>query len=143
LAFADAFVDPVTGDFKTNKAYGIAGGFNHNWTPTLQTNIFGSWMQFDAPVDAQYVVPATATAVAAGTAGTVTGLVDFNEYRLGTSTIWRPVSDLQLGVEVLYINLDPRGRVAIPATDADSTGAFRSAGSEEAWETRLRIQRDF
>src|SRR5215211_1061708 len=49
LPFADAFVDPFTGDFKTNKAYGIAGGLNHNWTPNWQMNVFGSWMHFDAP----------------------------------------------------------------------------------------------
>ena len=33
LPFADAFVDPFTGEFKTNKAYGVAGGINHDWTP--------------------------------------------------------------------------------------------------------------
>ena len=49
LPFADAFVDPFTGDFKTNKAYGIAGGVNHYWTPNWRTNVFGSWMRFDAP----------------------------------------------------------------------------------------------
>ena len=49
MPFTDAFVDPFTGEFKTNKAYAIAGGLNHNWTPTIQTNAFGSWMRFDAP----------------------------------------------------------------------------------------------
>ena len=35
MPFTDAFVDPFTGEFKTNKAYAIAGGLNHNWTPTI------------------------------------------------------------------------------------------------------------
>jgi hypothetical protein len=145
LAFADAFVDPVTGDFKTNKAYGIAGGLNHNWTPTWQTNVFGSWMRFDAPASGGLVVPVTAATLAAGSAGTVSGLVDFNEYRIGANTIWTPVSGLQLGIEVLYTRVDPRGRVAVPITIASgaATGAFKSTGSEDAWEGRLRIQRDF
>ena len=145
LPFADAFVDPFTGDFKTNKAYGIAGGLNHNWSPTWQTNVFGSWMRFDAPGAAQFVVPVTAATLAAGTAGTVTGLVDFNEYRVGTNTIWTPVEGFQIGAEVLYIKVDPRGRVAVPITTAagDPTGLFRSTASEDIWEGRLRIQRDF
>ena len=42
--------------------------------------------------------------------------------------IWQPVAGLDLGVEVLYSNLDPRG-VALR--------------SDSAWEGRLRIQRDF
>jgi hypothetical protein len=145
LPFADAFVDPFTGEFKTNKAYGIAGGVNHYWTPTLQTNVFGSWMRFDAPAVAQVVVPTTAATIAAGTAGTVTGVVDFNEYRIGTNTIWMPVTGLALGVEVLYAKVDPRGRVAVPITNAvgDATGFFKPSGSEDIWEGRLRIQRDF
>jgi hypothetical protein len=145
LPFADAFVDPFTGDFKTNKAYGIAGGINHNWTPTVQTNVFGSWMRFDAPGIAQYVVPTTAATIAAGSAGTTTGLVDFNEYRVGANAIWTPVEGFLIGVEALYIRVDPRGRVAIPITNAagEATGSFASVSSEDTWEGRLRIQRDF
>ena len=74
-----------------------------------------------------------------------TGLVDFNEYRIGTNTIWTPVTGLQLGVEVLYTRVDPRGRVAVPLTNAagEPTGFFKPTGSEDIWEGRLRIQRDF
>jgi hypothetical protein len=145
LPFTDAFVDPFTGEFKTNKAYAIAGGLNHNWSPTWQTNIFGSWMRFDAPGIAQYVVPATAATIANGSAGTTTGLVDFDEYRVGANLIWTPVKEFQIGVEALYIRVDPRQRVAVPLTTAagDPTGTFRATGSEDIWEGRLRIQRDF
>ena len=145
LPFADAFVDPVTGDFKTNRAYAIAGGVNHNWSPTWQTNVFGSWMRFDAPGGAQSTVPATAATLAAGTAGTVTGIVDFNEYRIGTNTIWTPVKDFQIGAEILYTRVDPRGRVAVPLTTVagEATGQFKSTSSDDIWEARLRVQRDF
>ena len=90
-------------------------------------------------------MPATAATIAAGTAGTATGLVDFNEYRVGTNAIWTPVMDFLIGVEALYMRVDPRGRVAVPLTTAagDPTGMFRPTGSEDIWEGRLRIQRDF
>ena len=145
MPFTDAFVDPFTGDFKTNKAYAIAGGLNHNWTPAIQTNVFGSWMHFDAPGVAQYTVPTTPATLAAGSAGTTTGLVDFNEYRIGANVIWTPVKDFLIGVEALYIRVDPSERVAVPLTTAsgDPTGTFRSAGSEDTWEGRIRVQRDF
>ena len=145
MPITDAFVDPFTGEFKANKAYAIAGGLNHNWTPTIQTNVFGSWMRFDAPGVAQYVVPTTVATIAAGTAGTTTGLVDFDETRVGANVIWTPVKEFLIGVEALYIRVDPRERVAVPITTAagDPTGAFRSSGSEDTWEGRLRVQRDF
>ncbi|MCG7392819.1 porin [Microvirga sp. ACRRW] len=145
MAITDAFVDPFTGDFKNNKAYSIAGGLNHNWTSTIQTNVFGSWMRFDAPGIAQYTIPATPLTIAEGTAGTTTGLVDFDEYRIGANVIWTPVKDFLIGVEALYIRVDPRERVAVPVTTAsgDATGLFRATGSESTWEGRLRVQRDF
>ena len=145
MPITDAFVDPFTGEFKTNKAYAIAGGLNHNWSPTWQTNVFSSWMRFDAPGIAQYSVPTTAATIAAGTAGTTTGLVDFDEVRVGANVIWTPVKDFLIGVEALYIRVDPRERVAIPLTTAsgDLTGTFKPTGSEDTWEGRLRIQRDF
>jgi hypothetical protein len=102
-------------------------------------------MRFDAPGVASYAVPVSAATIANGTAGTVTGIVDFNEYRIGTSTVWKPVSGLQLGAEVMYARLDPRGRVAIPLTDSQGapTGFFKPTSSEDFWEGRIRIQRDF
>jgi hypothetical protein len=86
-----------------------------------------------------------AATIAAGTAGTFTGILDFNEYRIGTNTIWSPVSGLNLGVEVLYARVDPRGRVAVPLTNVngDASGFFKPTSSSDIWEGRLRVQRDF
>jgi hypothetical protein len=53
---------------------------------------------------------------------------DFREYRLGANLIWQPVAGLDLGVEVIYANVDLRGPL-----NRDSDG----------FEGRLRIQRDF
>jgi hypothetical protein len=41
--------------------------------------------------------------------------------------------------------VDPRSRVAVPITSAvgDATGFCKPTGSEDMWEGRLRIQRDF
>ncbi|MBZ6076774.1 porin [Microvirga puerhi] len=145
LPFTDAFVDPYTGKFKTNRAYSIAGGISHNWTSAWQTNVFGSWMRFDAPGSAQFVIPVTTATLATGTAGTVTGIVDFNEYRIGTNTIWTPVTGLHLGAEVLYTRVDPRGRVPVSLTDAagNATGFYKASSFGDFWEGRLRVQRDF
>jgi hypothetical protein len=102
-------------------------------------------MRFDAPGGAQYTVPVTAATLAVGTAGTVTGVVDFTEYRIGTNTIWTPVSGLQIGAEVLYTRVDPRGRVAVPITTVagEAAGLFKPTSSNDIWEARLRVQRDF
>ena len=80
-----------------------------------------------------------------GTAGTVVGFPDFNEYRIGANTFWTPVSGLNFGVEVLYAKIDPKGRVAVPplTLPARHSGFFGPHSDEDVWEGRLRIQRDF
>jgi hypothetical protein len=115
---ADAYINPVSGDLDLGRGWSVAGGFRHYWTPEVRQNIFGSYARFD---------------YSAGAAGA--GLTDFDEWRIGTNLFWQPVSGLDIGAEVIYARLDPRGRVFF----ADGT----SFGSDGAWEGRLRIQRDF
>jgi hypothetical protein len=145
LPVTDAYVDPFTGDFKTTKAWSIAGGVTHNWTPEVRSSLFGSYARFDVPGSASSIVPVNAATLAAGTAGTAIGFVDFNEYRIGANTFWQPVSGLNIGVEVLYTNIDPKGRIAVPVTNflGRETTLVKASGGEDIWEGRLRIQRDF
>ncbi|MCB8822664.1 porin [Microvirga rosea] len=126
VGLVDAYVNPLTGDLDRGHGWSIAGGLRHYWTPSLRQSIFGSYMRVD--------YGAGASAFTAG--GVVTGLTDFNEWRLGSNVIFSPVSGLDLGLEVIYARVDPRNRTFIPAT-----GQIR--GSDSGWEGRLRVQRDF
>jgi Porin subfamily len=149
--FTDAVINPFTGDFKTTRAWSIAGGITHNWTPEFRSSIFGSYARWEAPSVASFVVPVTPATLANGTAGSVGGLFDFNEYRIGANSFWSPIAGLNLGVEVLYTYVDPKNRVAIPITDVTGVRQiapggiplFKLTGSEDIWEGRLRVQRDF
>ena len=107
----DAYIG-ADGNIDTGRGWSIAGGINHYWTPTIRQSVFGSYARVD------YSVSAAAQAN------------DFTEWRAGSNLIWSPVSGLDIGVEVLYSNLNPRG---IVGTDDD----------DDAWEGRLRVQRDF
>jgi hypothetical protein len=110
----------TNGDINTGRGWSIAGGLNHYWTPTIRQSVFGSYAR----------VEYSNNAVAAFAPGFVSAsLFDFSEWRAGTNLIWSPVSGLDIGVEVLYSNLDPRG----PNAGQDS----------DTWEGRLRVQRDF
>ncbi|MBF9233493.1 porin [Microvirga alba] len=124
-AVADAYINPITGNIVRGRGWALAGGVTHYWTPQIRQSVFGSYARFDYGTGASTVTPA----------GIRIGLDDFNEWRVGTNAFWQPVPGLDFGVEVLYARIDPRGRVAI--------GDNISAGSSNAWEGRLHIQRDF
>jgi porin-like protein len=119
---ADAYVNPVTGNIVRGKGWSIAGGLRHYWTPQIRQNLFGSYARFDYGGGASALT----------TAGYYTGLNDFNELRVGTNLIWQPVSGLDIGVEAIYVRLDPRGYLSTTSTRSDN-----------AWEGRVRVQRDF
>jgi hypothetical protein len=109
-------INPVTGDMSKARAWSVAGGLRHYWTPALRHNVFGSYARFEYSA-----------------AGASVGLFDFNEWRLGTNLIWSPVSGLDIGAEVIWAQLD-----ANPLVLPIGPGT-----SDSGWEGRLRVQRDF
>jgi hypothetical protein len=113
----DATIDPVTGDLERTRAWSIAGGLRHYWTPQIRSNFFGSYLDADARA-------------AFGGAG------DFREIRLGANVFWQPVSGLDIGVEVIYANVEEDNNGGL-------VGLFGNDDGENGWEGRLRIQRDF
>jgi hypothetical protein len=67
LAVADGFINTFTGDIKTTKAWSIAAGVTHYWTPQWRSSLFGSYAQFDAPGIASTFNPVTGRARASST----------------------------------------------------------------------------
>jgi hypothetical protein len=86
----------------------------HYWTPQIRSNLFASYLDSDGR--------------AAFNAG------DFRELRIGANVFWQPVSGLDIGVEVIYANVDQRDNGLV---------LFDNDDDENGWEGRLRIQRDF
>jgi hypothetical protein len=121
----DGYVNPLSNDIKKTKAWAIAGGFRHYWTPQIRTNLFGSYLRANYGAGASTIDTTT---------GLSSGLTDFSEFRVGANVFWQPVSGLDLGVEVIYAKIDPRGRF-------NTANGFTSA--DDAIEGRIRVQRDF
>ncbi len=71
--------------------------------------------------------------------------VDFDVYEIGSNLIWSPVAGLDIGVEVLYRKVAAdNGRIQIQETTAPGVlGLTEFKRSEDQFQARLRIQRDF
>jgi hypothetical protein len=82
----DIFIDGE-GDVERTTGWQIAGGLRHYWTPTLRSNLHGSYAD-------------------------VEGVADFTEWRAGANLFWSPVSGLDIGVEAIYANIDVDNAVA-------------------------------
>ena len=110
----------ILGAIQTTKAWSVAAGFRHFWTPALRSAVFGSYTNIDTP--------------AAST------LWDVKYWTVGVNTIWSPVRNLDLGVEVVYHNIQARTQAGGPPVIAPSNTL---RGQEGAWVGTIRIQRNF
>jgi hypothetical protein len=63
--------------------------------------------------------------------------VDTAEYRLEASAIWSPVKDLDIGVDVLYQNIDPKGRVI--GSESGAGALLRSFDDQDVVIGRMRV----
>jgi len=108
------------GTIQTTKAWSIAAGFRHFWTPALRSSIFGAYTNIDQPA--------------------LSTLNDIKYWNVGVNTIWSPVRNLDLGLEVVYHNIQSRTQAGgVPAI----SGGGLPRGQEGAWVGTLRVQRNF
>lgn len=110
----DNYATPVGGSRLTD-AFSVTAGLLAYWTPQIRQGIFGSYLFVN---QGGFATP--------GFRG------DITEWRIGTNLIWSPVAGLDIGVEVLYADVE-RSRLA--------PGGLKV--SDDSWQARLRIQRDF
>jgi len=116
----DAVVTNANGDMSLTKAWSFTGGFEHFWSPEWKTSLYGSYGALKYDDAASAVLRGTATGPSA----------DWNYSQIGSRTVWTPVANLDLSVEVMYNNLNT---------------AFATGGIEDRnwWSGIFRVQRNF
>jgi hypothetical protein len=138
---ADAYV-LGNGDVERSKGFSLVAAFLHYWTPQIRQGLYASWTSFDIPG------AATSAPVAAFGPGFFArnANVDFDVYEIGSNLIWSPVAGLDIGVEVLYRKIAAdKGRIQViePAFAGAAATVVTTQRSEDNFQARLRIQRDF
>jgi hypothetical protein len=111
---------------QTTKAWSVAAGFRHFWTPGLRSAIFGGYSNIDQPG--------------------LSLLPDVKYWQVGLNTIWSPVRNLDLGVEIVYHNINSRTQAGAPLPFGASTyGVNTTPGrtTESVWTGTIRAQRNF
>lgn len=126
---ADAFID-LDGKVVTAEGYSLVADLLHYWTPSIRQNVFASY------ANVKYGRKGYETVSANGMTYN-SGIVDFHEVKVGTNLIWSPLKSFDIGAEIFYSRLDPKGRVP------DFYNPARTISSDDTWQGRLRILREF
>ena len=97
----------------------IAAALQHYWTPALRTSVFGSYIATDYNATATRIMCSSPVGpfrtFAGATPNFLTGEVlgcnpDFNVFGIGSRTIWNPVPNLDIGVEIVYAKIETKMR---------------------------------
>jgi len=146
LAWAFDGIFDGTGSVSLVDAWQVNAAIQHYWTPNLRTSVFGgiASVEYDAAATRKFCAGLSLTP-AGPTAGP--GFVcnpDYVIWQVGTRTIWSPVRNLDIGLEVLYTRLETSfaGNWVLPAFGARPTGQY-TARDQDTWVGLLRFQRNF
>jgi len=96
-------VGTAGGNIQNSKGWMVTGGYEHVWTPQWKTSIYAAYGQLWYETASDLVL-----AAGAGALGT-NSQADWNLWQVGSRTVWTPVPNLDLSLEVLYTNLNKSG----------------------------------
>jgi len=143
-------------DLATN--WNVFAAIQHYWVPEIRTSLYGGYAQYKAnstAVDVEVCQALNAGELHGEGVGSTgfhgfvspTGCLDWAAWTIGSRTLWNPVRNLDVGVDVLYASMSKtafNGAVAI-VPNAPGTGgtATFNVADTHIWAGILRVQYNF
>jgi len=125
--------------------------YEHRWTPQWRTSVYGGMLgvQFDGAAKAAICASRTAGATTNFTAfAGITNISNcdpnFSMSEVGTRTMWNPVPDLDVGVDLVWWHLNTAfaGTAVLGQNGAKPAGTY-TISDQNALSAIFRVQRNF
>src|ERR1051326_7857790 len=155
---------PLFSGIRLTTVWTVAAAYEHYWTPAVRTALYGvfSHVSFDGTAKLAFCdsfgaggnsglaqfQPLSGVKLDASTGVATPGCnPDFNVWGIGLRTIWNPVANLDVGLEVFRDEIDQkwdpnRWFVLFTGGGGQPSGAYRPANLG-VWGAMLRVQRNF
>ena len=135
----------VGSNLELTEAWGGTIAFEHYWTPSLRTSAVFGYMDVSYTDNAKALI--ALTGCGGGGVTVVAGAAcnpDFSMWRVASRTMWNPVQNLDIGVEVAYSQVDSAfaGTRAVATTNGLAAGAY-NVEDQGYWSAAFRVQRNF
>jgi len=126
VSYGPAWDSVVTGAGTADLTTGwsITGGLEHNWVPGWKTSLFGAYGKLQYSAAASVILQGAAAGTTAGSSA------NWSFWQVGSRTVWTPVTNLDLSVEVMY-NSQQSGFTGV------------NIGDNSWWSGMFRAQRNF
>lgn len=128
--------------------WGVRAAFVHNWSPTWETGIVGTYSRIEYNTNGAAAFCAAFTALSPKLNGYSCN-PNFSIWQVGQRTAWTPVKNLTFSAEVLYSYLDQSHTGSQALTNPGQlTGTFKPTGvydfkDQGVWSGLLGVRRTF
>jgi hypothetical protein len=105
---------PTATGLELTTSWGVAGSFEHYWTPSLRTSIKGSYVAVSYNATANDALcAALPSGITINAANTAACNNNFQTWSIGSRTQWNVTKDFYMGFDVMYYKLQTASRGAI------------------------------
>jgi hypothetical protein len=138
---------PGVSDLQLTTAWGVNASYEHFWTPSLRTSLYGAYMKVSYNDTAKAIVCGNANAGGQSGLWGVTSDTNCNpgysEWGFGSRTQWNVTKDFYMGVDVYYVKLQPEmsGPIVLGTNGAKPAGTYFVEDQDNVG-TRIRFHRD-
>jgi porin-like protein len=149
----DAYFDGsiIGSSLELSKAWSGVAAFEHYWTPTLRSSIYGAYMKYEAnsaTVDRACAQPNGGAVIGNAILGGNNapfgpGCADWKAYQVGTRTIWNPVANLDIGLDIMYTKLSTAFAGGTFSSTTQGLNPNLVIANTHVWAGILRLQRNF
>jgi len=129
----DGVVNAAGTGYDLTTGWSVTAGYEHWWVPAWKTSLYGAYGQLNYSQNASTFL-ALASGIAAGPAATASA--NWNYWQIGSKTVWTPVPNLDLSVEIMYNKLEG----AFGGLAGAGFGVF---GDKDFVAGQIRAQRNF
>jgi Porin subfamily len=139
------------GSFERTTAWSVFASYEHFWTPSLRSSLYGSYLNISRSDGLNNAMCASGLFNAGGVTATTRANgcdLDSSQWNIGSRTQWNITKDLYVGLDVIYHKVNTAtfnalGTAALPATaTGKQPGNFYQTGDVDAFVGTWRIHRD-
>jgi hypothetical protein len=137
------------GGIELTQTWGGSIAFEHYWTPSLRTSWVAGYLNVEYSDTAKLIMAAGACQGARFGTVALTAVTncnpDYSSWRLASRTMWNPVANLDVGLEVAYQKTNTAyAGTAVTGLAAQNlaTGPY-AIEDQDAWTATVRVQRSF
>jgi len=139
----------VPGIYELTTAWSVFASYEHFWTPSLRTSLYGSYVDYSRGDALNNALCASGLVVGGTAAGGRAAGCDLNSqyWVVGSRSQWNITKDLYMGFDVLYSKLNSgtlntAGTYTAAAANGVAASTLYKTGSLDAVSAAWRIHRD-